>query len=32
MSKRHLVLQTDFGLSDGAVSAMHGVALSVDPN
>lgn len=31
MSKRHLVLQTDFGLSDGAVSAMHGVALSVDP-
>ncbi|RDW18819.1 DNA-directed RNA polymerase subunit delta [Oceanobacillus arenosus] len=30
MSK-HLVLQTDFGLSDGAVSAMYGVALSVDP-
>lgn len=27
---RHLVLQTDFGLSDGAVSAMYGVALSVD--
>ncbi|MCM3742236.1 S-adenosyl-l-methionine hydroxide adenosyltransferase family protein [Oceanobacillus luteolus] len=32
MSKQHLVLQTDFGLSDGAVSAMHGVALSVDPS
>ncbi|WP_085991223.1 SAM hydrolase/SAM-dependent halogenase family protein [Oceanobacillus senegalensis] len=31
MSK-HLVLQTDFGLSDGAVSAMYGVALSVDPS
>jgi len=31
MSK-HLVLQTDFGLCDGAVSAMYGVALSVDPN
>ena len=31
MSKKHLVLQSDFGLSDGAVSAMHGVALSVDP-
>lgn len=29
---RHLVLQTDFGLCDGAVSAMYGVALSVDPN
>lgn len=29
MSK-HLVLQTDFGLSDGAVSAMYGVAVSVD--
>lgn len=27
---KHLVLQTDFGLSDGAVSAMYGVALSVD--
>ncbi|MCC3358101.1 SAM hydrolase/SAM-dependent halogenase family protein [Bacillus sp. REN16] len=27
----HLVLQTDFGLSDGAVSAMYGVAVSVDP-
>ncbi|WP_075981343.1 SAM hydrolase/SAM-dependent halogenase family protein [Bacillus massilinigeriensis] len=30
MSK-FLVLQTDFGTSDGAVSAMYGVALSVDP-
>lgn len=29
MSK-HLVLQTDFGLVDGAVSAMYGVAYSVD--
>lgn len=28
---RHLVLQTDFGLCDGAVSAMYGVGLSVDP-
>lgn len=27
-----LVFQTDFGLSDGAVSAMYGVALSVDPS
>ncbi|GHI00441.1 SAM hydrolase/SAM-dependent halogenase family protein [Neobacillus kokaensis] len=26
-----LVLQTDFGLSDGAVSAMYGVAVSVNP-
>jgi len=26
-----LVLQTDFGTSDGAVSAMHGVAYGVDP-
>jgi S-adenosylmethionine hydrolase len=26
-----VVYQTDFGLKDGAVSAMHGVALSVDP-
>lgn len=31
MSK-HLVLQTDFGLGDGAVSAMYGVAVSVDPS
>ncbi|WP_156288744.1 SAM hydrolase/SAM-dependent halogenase family protein [Oceanobacillus salinisoli] len=29
--RKHIVLQTDFGLSDGAVSAMYGVALSVDP-
>jgi S-adenosylmethionine hydrolase len=29
MSK--LVLQTDFGISDGAVSAMYGVAISVNP-
>lgn len=28
---RALVFQTDFGLVDGAVSAMYGVALSVDP-
>lgn len=27
---KHLVLQTDFGISDGAVSAMYGVAYSVD--
>ena len=26
-----LVFQTDFGLADGAVSAMYGVALSIDP-
>lgn len=30
MSHR-LVIQTDFGTSDGAVSAMYGVAISVDP-
>jgi len=29
---KHLVLQTDFGTCDGAVSAMYGVALSVDSN
>lgn len=29
--KNFLVLQTDFGLCDGAVSAMYGVSLSVDP-
>ena len=29
--KNNLVLQTDFGLGDGAVSAMYGVAISVDP-
>ena len=28
---KQIVLQTDFGLSDGAVSAMNGVAFSVDP-
>lgn len=28
---KNLVIQTDFGLSDGAVSAMYGVAVSVDP-
>ena len=27
-----VVYQSDFGLKDGAVSAMHGVALTVDPN
>lgn len=26
-----IVMQTDFGLSDGAVSAMYGVAMSVNP-
>jgi len=30
--RKNLVLQTDFGLSDGAVSAMYGVAVSVDPD
>ncbi|WP_394219735.1 S-adenosyl-l-methionine hydroxide adenosyltransferase family protein [Halobacillus trueperi] len=30
MMTRALVLQSDFGISDGAVSAMHGVAHSVD--
>lgn len=29
---RFLVIQTDFGLSDGAVSAMYGVALNVNPS
>lgn len=28
---RSLVYQTDFGISDGAVAAMYGVALRVDP-
>ncbi|UJL45695.1 S-adenosyl-l-methionine hydroxide adenosyltransferase family protein [Virgibacillus sp. NKC19-16] len=28
---RNLVIQTDFGTSDGAVSAMYGVAISVEP-
>ncbi|MBS4193089.1 S-adenosyl-l-methionine hydroxide adenosyltransferase family protein [Bacillus sp. FJAT-49705] len=27
----HLILQSDFGISDGAVSAMYGVAISVHP-
>ena len=31
-AKSPLVLQTDFGLKDGAVSAMQGVAVSVDPD
>jgi S-adenosylmethionine hydrolase len=31
-AKNALVLQTDFGTSDGAVSAMRGVAYGVDPN
>ena len=30
--KKALVFQSDFGISDGAVSAMYGVAFSVDPN
>ncbi|MFC6276422.1 SAM hydrolase/SAM-dependent halogenase family protein [Psittacicella hinzii] len=30
-TKHVLVLQTDFGLADGAVSAMYGVAAQVDP-
>src|ERR1041384_6959310 len=30
--KPAVVFQTDFGLKDGAVSAMKGVALSVDAN
>lgn len=30
-AKNALVLMTDFGTSDGAVSAMHGVAYGVDP-
>lgn len=29
--KSNLVIQTDFGLSDGAVAAMYGVANTVDP-
>jgi len=31
-NKHALVLMTDFGTSDGAVSAMRGVAFGVDPN
>lgn len=30
MSQHALVLQSDFGLDDGAVNAMYGVAYSVD--
>lgn len=30
--RNFLVLQTDFGISDGAVSAMYGVALTVNPS
>lgn len=29
MTNNHLVLQTDFGLQDGAVSSMRGVAFGV---
>jgi len=29
---KNIVLQTDFGLSDGAVSAMNGVIMTVDPD
>lgn len=32
MSRKHLVLQSDFGLDDGAVAAMYGVAYSAAPN
>ena len=28
---KNLVIQSDFGTADGAVSAMYGVAISVDP-
>ncbi|WP_420846103.1 SAM hydrolase/SAM-dependent halogenase family protein [Neobacillus notoginsengisoli] len=31
MITANVVLQTDFGISDGAVSAMYGVAISVNP-
>ena len=31
MTKKLLVFQSDFGLSDGAVSAMYGVSYGVDP-
>ncbi|OFU53396.1 S-adenosyl-l-methionine hydroxide adenosyltransferase family protein [Aerococcus sp. HMSC10H05] len=31
MTNNFLVLQTDFGLADGAVAAMYGVAYTVDP-
>ncbi len=32
VDKHALILQTDFGLVDGAVSAMYGVAAQVDPD
>ena len=32
MTNNHLVLQTDFGLQDGAVSSMRGVAYNVADN
>lgn len=32
MTTKQLVLQTDFGLGDGAVSTMYGVALSLAPD
>ncbi|RPA60541.1 DNA-directed RNA polymerase subunit delta [Aerococcus agrisoli] len=32
MANHFLVLQTDFGLGDGAVAAMYGVAYTVDPS
>lgn len=31
MTAKHVVLQSDFGLNDGAVAAMHGVAYTVAP-
>ena len=31
MTNKQLVLQTDFGLADGAVSTMYGVAKTVAP-
>ncbi len=30
--RKPLIIQTDFGTVDGAVSAMYGVAYSVDEN
>ena len=32
MTNKQLVLQTDFGLADGAVSTMYGVAKTVAPH
>ena len=31
MSKKILVFQSDFGLLEGTVSQMHGIAMKVDP-